>query len=40
MTQDEIVVTVIGIILIAFVLWFFLAPSQRSEHADHTDHTH
>jgi plastocyanin domain-containing protein len=35
--SDEVIVTIIGIALIAFVLWFFLGGSSRSSH-DHSQH--
>jgi plastocyanin domain-containing protein len=37
--SDEIIVTIVGIALIGFVLWFFLAPAKGTgsshEHHDH-----
>lgn len=37
--SDELVVTVIGVALIAFVLWFFLAPTDKPKSSGH-DHEH
>jgi plastocyanin domain-containing protein len=35
--SNEVIVTIIGLALIAFVLWFFLGGSLRSGH-DHSKH--
>jgi plastocyanin domain-containing protein len=36
---DELIVTVVGIALIVFVLWFFLAPAKDGKTSAH-DHDH
>jgi plastocyanin domain-containing protein len=38
MTNDEIIVTLVGIALIAFVLWFFLGGSKDTASHDHMHH--
>ena len=36
--SDELIVTVIGVALIVFVLWFFLAPAKPSDSSTHEHH--
>lgn len=35
MSADKIFVTIIGVLLIIFVYWFFLGKSDRSKNEDH-----
>lgn len=37
--SDEVIVTIIGISLIVFVLWFFLAPVKDEKSSGH-EHDH
>lgn len=37
--SDELVVTVVGLALIVFVLWFFFAPAKQEKGSGH-DHQH
>jgi plastocyanin domain-containing protein len=36
---DEAVVTIVGIALIVFVLWFFFAPTEKPKSSSH-EHQH
>lgn len=36
--SDELVVTIVGIALIAFVLWFFLGEAKSGDSHEHHDH--
>ena len=36
----ELIVTIVGVALIVFVLWFFLAPAKQGTGSSHEHHDH